>query len=56
MNTCWQAIEDGGELVELPKKKKKKKKKKDKKQIVEPHTELEAGHAIAQKANAATED
>lgn len=52
----WQAIEDGGELVELLKKKKKKKKKKDKKQIVEPHTELEAGHAIAQKANAATED
>ena len=52
----WQAIEDGGELVELPKKKKKKKKKKDKKQIVEPHTELEAGHAIAQKPNAATED
>ncbi len=52
----WQAIEDGAELVEVPKKKKKKKKKKDKKQIVEPQTEVEADASTVEKPDAATED
>ena len=52
----WQAIEDGAELVEVPKKKKKKKKKKDKKQIVEPQTEVEADASTVEQPDAATED
>ena len=52
----WQAIEDGAELVEVPKKKKKKKKKKDKKQIVKPQTEVDADASTVEKPDAATED